>query len=408
MKKINTILAIFLSGIILIGCDGLEKKLEFQPTVLPIPTDENITPSLATQINKSIDRGVEFLIKTQNKNGTWGTAGNVKGLNILTPVPSGHDNYQFGCTALCVQALIDANSKLSGAKKALEKGERWILQNAAKIKRSSREVLYNNWAHAYCIEALVKMYKRSRGNKARRKRIFDEVSNQVRLLEMYQTSYGGWAYYYSLPGLRTIYSSPTSFTTATCLIALKRAESIGVKIPKRVVKRALSVIIKLRNPNFTYAYDTRFLLSRNGTASKINASLGRAQVCNLAARLWGDKRVTDQILERWADRLVRRNLWLSRGRKTPKPHESYFNIAGYYYYYGHYYAYECLEEMPVNVRRKYQARLARIIISHQGRDDGSWWDFPVFNYGKYFGTPFSIMCLSKCRSDEVFKTKSKK
>ena len=405
MKNHSIIIAAFLSGLIFVGCKEFNKKVEFQPTALPVPTDKKFTPRLAKKIDKAIKRGVEFLIKTQNKNGSWGTAGNVKGLNILTPVPSGHDNYQFSCTALCIQALIDADSKLPGARKALKRAEDWMLKNAAEIKRSSREVLYNTWAHAYAIEAFVKMYKRLDKKDPQRKRIFQEVANQVRFLDMYQTSYGGWAYYYSLQGLGRPYSSPTSFTTATCLVALKRAQSIGVKIPKRMVRRALAVIIKLRNPNFTYAYDTRFMLARGGSASKINASLGRAQVCNLAARLWGDKRVSDKVLETWADRLIRRNSWVSRGRKTPKPHENWFNIAGYYYYYGHYYAFECMEEMPEKVRRKYQVRLARILLSHQERDDGSWWDFPVFNYGKYFGTPFAIMCLSKCRTDQAFQAK---
>ena len=67
-------------------------------------------------------------------------------------------------------------------------------------------------------------------------------------------------------------------------------------------------------------------------------SLGRSQACNLALRLYGDKRITDDVLKTWLNRLFARNGWLSIGRKRPIPHESYFFVAGYFYYYGHWYA----------------------------------------------------------------------
>ena len=72
-------------------------------------------------------------------------------------------------------------------------------------------------------------------------------------------------------------------------------------------------------------------------------SLGRSQACNLALRLWGDKRITDDVLKTWLDRLFARNGWLDIGRKRPIPHESYFQVAGYFYYFGHYYAALCID-----------------------------------------------------------------
>ena len=72
-------------------------------------------------------------------------------------------------------------------------------------------------------------------------------------------------------------------------------------------------------------------------------SLGRSQACNLALRLWGDAKVTDQVLKEWLDRLITRNGWLDIGRKRPIPHESHFQVAGYFYYFGHYYATLCAE-----------------------------------------------------------------
>ena len=75
-------------------------------------------------------------------------------------------------------------------------------------------------------------------------------------------------------------------------------------------------------------------------------SLGRSQACNLAMRLWGDQQVTDAVLKTWLDRLFARNLWLDIGRKRPIPHESWFQVAGYFFYFGHYYAALCIELLP--------------------------------------------------------------
>ena len=80
-------------------------------------------------------------------------------------------------------------------------------------------------------------------------------------------------------------------------------------------------------------------------------SLGRSQACNLALRLWGDAKVTDQVLKDWLDRLITRNGWLDIGRKRPIPHESHFQVAGYFYYFGHYYATLCASSCPRRIVR---------------------------------------------------------
>ena len=46
----------------------------------------------------------------------------------------------------------------------------------------------------------------------------------------------------------------------------------------------------------------------------------------------------------WLDRFIARNEWLGFARKRPIPHESYFMVAGYFFYYGHYYAEQCTEK----------------------------------------------------------------
>ena len=59
--------------------------------------------------------------------------------------------------------------------------------------------------------------------------------------------------------------------------------------------------------------------------------------------MWGSELITIEVLKTWLDRLYARNLWLDIGRKRPVPHESWFAVAGYFFYYGHFYAAHCIE-----------------------------------------------------------------
>lgn len=66
------------------------------------------------------------------------------------------------------------------------------------------------------------------------------------------------------------------------------------------------------------------------------------------------------------------------------------------YYYGHYYATLCVDQLPPQARPFYQDHLARILLSHQERD-GSWWDYPLYNYHQQYGTAFALLSLEHSR-----------
>jgi hypothetical protein len=117
----------------------------------------------------------------------------------------------------------------------------------------------------------------------------------------------------------------------------------------------------------------------------------------LALRIWGDKDITDEQLETWLDRLVSRNGWLSYGRKKPIPHESFFAVAGYFFYFGHYYAGMCVDQLPPEKQGFYKHHIARIILDLQ-ETDGSWFDYPFYDYHKAYGTSFAVMTLNSCRA----------
>jgi hypothetical protein len=124
-------------------------------------------------------------------------------------------------------------------------------------------------------------------------------------------------------------------------------------------------------------------------------SLGRSQACNLALRLWGDTEITDNVLKAWLYRLYLRNGWLGIGRKRPIPHESWMQVAGYFYYYGHYYAGLCIDQLEPEDRAEYQQMLSEILSKYQ-EPNGCWWDYTLYSYHQQYGTAFAIMAMQRC------------
>ena len=84
------------------------------------------------------------------------------------------------------------------------------------------------------------------------------------------------------------------------------------------------------------------------------------------------------------------------GRKRPIPHESHAAVAGYFYYFGMYYAALCIEAMPPSEQAFYQHHLAKLLIDRQEKD-GSWFDYPLYSYHKPYGTAFAILSLQRCQ-----------
>ncbi len=348
-------------------------------------------------IDAAVRRGRMFLLKNQNKDGSWGNARKTKGLNIYSPTPGAHRAFRAAVSALCLAALLETDT-VSTNKPELIQARTWLLNNLAKVKRSSPDTLYNIWAHCYGLHVSLRMLDHQKLNWGEKRRVKKLANLQIDRLQDYETVHGGWAYYNFGPLTRKPSSYSNSFANAAILAALREARSRDFDVPKPLTRRAVKALQRQRKPDCSYLYSEDFKYHTGLPVNRPGGSLGRSQAANHALTVWGDRKITPAIHEAWLNRFVARIGWLDQARKRPRPHESWFAVAGYYFYFGVYYAGCNVRHLPGKKRPAYYAHLARILIDRQEKD-GSWWDFPLYNYHKFYGTPFALMTLERCRAE---------
>jgi hypothetical protein len=364
-----------------------------------IPRLDPVPPPSSDELEAAISHGIDFLLADQNEDGSWGSATRTKGLNIYAPIPGAHQAFRNAVTAMCISALIETGSDREDVRESIQRGEAWLLEHLPQVRRATGDAIYNVWTHGYSIQALVRMDARDPDNVERHELIKSLIAEQFDKLDRYESVDGGWGYYDFRYQARQPSSSSISFVNAAVLVAFHEAKQAGFDPPEHLVERAIAATLRQQLPDFSYLYGEYLRLQPRRGINRPGGSLGRSQACNAALRLWGDEEITDEVLGDWLDRLFARNGWLDIGRKRPIPHESWMQVAGYFYYFGHYYAAYCIEILPEEERPEYQSHLSHIILDRQ-EANGSWWDYPFYDYHEPYGTSFALMTLVRCRIAE--------
>lgn len=357
-----------------------------------------ITPPKQAAILASIDRGAKFLQEIQNPHGSWGSPRQTKGSDIFAPVPGSHRAFRLAVTALSIAALIETKGDDPTYAKTIRSAEDYLFENLPNLRRATSVAIYNVWAHCYGIQALVRMRDHAKGDAKRIAQIDKLIVGQFGMLQRYESVDGGWGYYDFRIGSKQPASSSISFVNGTALLAMHEASTRGIEPPERLIKRAYAAIQRQRLPDHSYLYGEYLKWKPRRGINRPAGSLGRSHSCNIGLQVWGDKTITDEVHKICLDRLIARNGWLDIGRKRPIPHESWFAVAGYFFYYGHFYASFCIQTLPETDRPLYQSHLANILLPLQEKD-GSWWDFPLYDYHQQYGTAMALMSLHRCRQD---------
>ena len=349
-------------------------------------------------IDAAMRRGVDFLLADQNSNGSWGGPTRTKGLNIYAPLPGAHHAFRAGASGLAISGLIESKDTRPEVTAAIDKAAAWAAAELPKLRRADQTTTYNAWGHAYGLRAISRLYQREK-DPAKKTEWVRLAQEQVDLANRYEDVNGGWGYLDLFDGVTTQKPSgmPTCFTTATVLLAMAEARDVmGVKLDDKLVKHSIASINYQRTPDFAYTYAFGHRMHPRIDINRPAGSLSRSQACNACLRTFGEKAITDEVLTTWADRFLDREGFLSNVRKRPVPHEGAFRIAGYFYYYGIYYFTVSADMLPRQTHAAYAKRLASILLERQEKD-GSWWDYPLYDYHQPYGTGYTLMALAWCR-----------
>lgn len=349
-------------------------------------------------IDASIRRGVDFLVTAQNSNGSWGGPTRTKDLNIYAPLPGAHHAFRAGASGLALSGLLDSADPRPEVLAAIDKAATWIATELPKLRRADPTTTYNVWGHAYGLRAITRLYQREK-NPAAKAQWARLAQEQIDLTNRYEDVNGGWGYLDLFDNVTTQKPSgmPTAFMTATVLLAMAEARDVmGVKLDDKIVNHSIASINYQRTPDFSYTYAFSHRMRPRTPINRPAGSLARSQACNACLRVFGEQAVTDEVLTTWAERFLAREGFLSIGRKRPVPHETFFQISGYFYYYGIFYFTESVKLLPKETHAAYAKRLAAILLERQEKD-GSWWDYPLYDYHQPYGTGYALMALAWCR-----------
>jgi hypothetical protein len=348
-------------------------------------------PAAKVAVDEAIRTAVGFLVTNQNADGSFGKPTSGRSWEVSAAVPGGHQAFKSATTALCWMGLEDAPLRTDASKAAQECALKWLVQHA-RVKRAHGGELYNIWALGYGLRAITQAIA-TKAPGATDEELRAAAAELVRALAIYQSPEGGFGYYdFATEAYRPSWS--TSFTTATCLYALHRTQEVGVAVPEKVIAKARENLLVCRRPDGSYLYGSYFKYAPNAMINRAAGSSLRTQSCNLALFLTGGP-VDRDWLVRGLDDLVAQHRFAVAGVRRPIPHESHYAVSGYFYLYGQQYAALVLDQLPAAERARYARKIAEFTLKAR-QPDGSFWDYPLYGYHKFYGTGYALIALSRC------------
>jgi len=356
------------------------------------PTGAATDAALLGEVPGLIRGATDWILENQNEDGSYGSHKTIRTYELTASVPGTHRAYRVACTALCLIALEDGPIQTDATRAAASRAVDYLLTKFD-VKRPNGMEFFNTWSFAYTLHALGEwLVDHPDDERAAAARVACEKI--VERAAIYQGLDGGYGYLDFNLKTRRHSMTGMSFTTATMLMGFDRVRAAGIDVPQPMVDKALRHVTRQRGPTGSYAYH---FSSRLKPAQGINVRKGAAcrnPQCEYTLGLFGVETSQERRLESLDDLLVRHTGLQRIASRRPIPHESWYQISGYFYLYGHAYAAYSLEQMPVDVQdRLWPAMVDALKVCHQ--PDGSFWDYPVYGYHKPYGTAFALMALAR-------------
>ena len=209
-------------------------------TTVPSQAETQYPEFVDQEIANAIKGGIRYLVRTQNRDGSWRGSGS-------------YGVYPTSMTALAGMALLGSGSTPT-------RGQHWrSVRNAADfLVRSAQpsglitamaEEGRSMYGHGFATMFLAEVYGMEE-DAARQRKLHDVLTKAVQLIVRAQSSYGGW--YYTPDS-----SYDEGSVTVTQLQALRACRNAGISVPVKAIKEAVAYIRKSANPDGGIAYSAR-------------------------------------------------------------------------------------------------------------------------------------------------------
>ena len=347
------------------------------PLTLFLHTANSLVMAQSTAPDQSsseslIELATQRLLELQAEDGAWPYEGVYR---VRRRIPYG---YRVGGTAIvCTSLLYARNSEASMT--AIERGVGIMLNDLAHpLMRAETANQYDVrvWGHIYALDLFCRLRLTDRFSQLR-EQTDPWIPKLVQILLTEQIADGGWNY--------AGQTRHASFVTAPAVQALLLARQVGEEVPDKVLSRARQALLNSRSPNGAFRYSG----SSGRRPTALPGSIARSAVCESTLLLLNAGNV-DQLreavaafYEHWDE--------LEKRRAKSGTHEGPYNIAPYYFYYGHRYIGQAIRLLPEGERAAAVAQFREVLLRTKAADNT--WNDRVFERSKAYGTAMSVLAL---------------
>jgi squalene cyclase len=331
--------------------------------------DENVD----REVLAAVDRGLKWLKKTQNPDGSWTAAVGFK-LNQDYEIESAAEPH-VGVTALAAMGFLAGGHLPDRGEygETLTRATDFILSC---VDDTSGFVSHHGtrmYSHAFATLYLSEVY-----GMTRRPDVRDKLQLSVDLIVRSQNKLGSWRY--------EPFANESDMSITVCqLMALRSARNIGIKVPRSTIDRAVQYVresfIERGHSNSRWEYEDDYYFYRRGgfmyqkqESTRSSFAVTAAGIASLYnAGVYSDDRLTEslQVLEITYEKLRDRH-------------------SHYFFWYGNYYAVQAMHVAGDPWWSRYYAQVRKDLLSEQ-QDDGRWRN--TVGPGDAFGTAVATIIL---------------